>query len=276
LGDGLKLLAALLIATAGCSHSNNASGAGALDQQPERPIARERAASESPESHAAPSAEPAVNQASGAVAGGARAGTAPDADGPELSVGGHRVQLRVRDASCLLVSATQRGAPQAIDLELGPPCYILPWNHTRSRGTDPKASSDAVAVGDKGDPMAYRYPSADNAIAIAVIGDPVPDDLWRNLPDTAEQLQARKQTSHCASRLQGVVLTAGGARLSKSWISKRGGAEPRLLCTEAGIDEKDYWLLVHDAKMDGETMDGETGGSDLPPLPERKRKKPLR
>jgi hypothetical protein len=251
----LKVCAALSIAIAACSGSSSSGASGATGKQAEHPVARESAAAEV---QPAPPAERDAVQP-------------PDADGAELGVGDHRVQLQVRAGGCRLASTTAGAAPQEIDLELRPPCFILPWNRHPARGGDSKASSDAVAVGEQGDPMAYRYPSAGNATAIAVIGDPVPDELWRNLPDTPEQLRARKQTTHCASRLQGVVLTVEGARLSKSWISKRGGAEPRLLCTEGGLDEKDFWLLAHDAKADAEPS-----GDDLPPLPERKRKKPIR
>jgi hypothetical protein len=151
------------------------------------------------------------------------------------SVAGHTLKLEANDVGCWIVDRVKAGDERKYKLDLQPPCYLLIW-----RGRPPGSAvknADGVAVGDVGQPMAWRYKSAHGAVALAVIGDaavpqPEPESLY----------QSRKRAGyHCAGSLQGVKLQGARVRLQK-----KAGEGLALYCDEIGIDEKDFWLIAHD------------------------------
>jgi hypothetical protein len=83
--------------------------------------------------------------------------------------------------------------------------------------------------------MAWLYSRATGVIVLAVIGDPVPDQLRAS---DLYQLRER-QGLHCTSSVQGILLSGSQTRLS----SKR--AHVGIVCAELGLEEKDFWMLAH-------------------------------
>jgi hypothetical protein len=83
--------------------------------------------------------------------------------------------------------------------------------------------------------MAWRYADAKGVVALAVIGDPVPETLRTS---SLYKLRERQGLS-CASSVQGVLLHVDRIQLSK----KREHAG--IFCAELGLDEKDFWMLAH-------------------------------
>ena len=84
--------------------------------------------------------------------------------------------------------------------------------------------------------MAWRYQSAQNATVVAIIGDAISEQQRAN-PIVGKRLAAGLR---CAPSIQGVLLTPTAASLSKK--QDRVG----VLCVEAGVDEKTFWMLAHD------------------------------
>jgi hypothetical protein len=153
----------------------------------------------------------------------------------EYIVRGHGVRLVVTDEACVVNHRVDDAELSKVTLNLRPPCHLLTWRRpppTTSRVARP---SDGLPVGRIGDPMAWLYPSAKGVVALAVIGDPVPEELRAS---NLYQLRER-QGLHCASSVQGILLDLNQIRLSK----KR--ADVGVFCAELGLEEKDFWILAH-------------------------------
>lgn len=120
------------------------------------------------------------------------------------------------------------------NLNLLAPCYLLLWQIEPARK---RPGNAAVPVGKIGAPLAWRYASAKNALTLAVIGDPVGD----NLRQSALYRLRQAQNMHCAGSVQGILIRANQVNVSQV----RG--QVGVLCLETGMDEKDFWLLAHAA-----------------------------
>lgn len=158
----------------------------------------------------------------------------------EHTVDGHRIRLVQEGTTCSLVVAPSRaaesrdGGEQRVPLALTPPCHLLLWAAPPPARAG--APSDGVAIGNMGQPMAWRYPGVRGATIVAVIGDPISEER------RADPI-VRKRLDHglrCAPAIQAVLLTANGAKATK----KR--ADFGLTCVEGGVDEKVFWILAHD------------------------------
>jgi hypothetical protein len=154
----------------------------------------------------------------------------------EYTVQGHALRLVSEKGKCA-VEHHRVGQTQTtkLELDLGPPCHMLTWRSlppTRSRTT---GVSDGVPVGTRGDAMAWRYASADGVVTLAIIGDPVPQELRSG---SLYRLRERQGMS-CASSVQALLLHPGEVRLS----TKREHAG--VFCAELGLEEKDFWRLAH-------------------------------
>lgn len=150
---------------------------------------------------------------------------------------GQRLRLVSQGDSCVVLAwpaDAPAAAPRTLPLTLTPPCHFLVW-----RATPPAtagAPSDGVSVGEAGALAAWRYKSAKNATVVAVIGDPISAEQ-RADPIVKKRLAAGLR---CAPSLQGLLITPSAVAVSK----KR--EHPGLLCVEAGIDERIFWMLAHD------------------------------
>jgi hypothetical protein len=154
----------------------------------------------------------------------------------KYTVGRHQISLLVEADACLLAHGIDGKNIETFKLDLRPPCYLLTWQRPPPQLGDRKGPSDGVPVGEIGDPVAWRYRSAQGAIALAVIGDPVPDDMRLSKAYKFRQEQGYR----CASSMQGVLLQGDKARLSK----KRENVA--IFCVESGAEEKDFWMLSHE------------------------------
>ena len=151
-------------------------------------------------------------------------------------VAGHAVRLISNEGQpCQLQHklVASQATPGIQDLMLRSPCYLLIWQ------TEPPAKktghATGIPVGNLGSPIAWRYASAKNAVVLAVIGDPIPDSL---LQSQLYRLR-EEQNMHCAGSVQGILIRAD--KISFSPVRRQVGVQ----CVEAGIDEKDFWLLAH-------------------------------
>jgi hypothetical protein len=194
------------------------------------PAAREARAQPSPTEARGP-AQPQTNAP-------AQADVAPAAahanESRDYSLEGRHIRLETGGAHCRIIDRTDAADAQALTLELAPPCHVLLWAELRP-APGHVAESGGVAVGNAGEPVAWRYPSAGNATVIAVIGDPVPE-----LRDSSSYRERTQHGYHCAGSMQGVLLRADGASVG------RKHADVGVLCAEVSLDEKDYWILAHD------------------------------
>jgi hypothetical protein len=150
-------------------------------------------------------------------------------------IAGHTLRLETNDQGCWLIDRVKPDDEKRFKLDLQPPCYLLMWLK-RPPGSGLK-NADGVAVGDVGQPMAWRYRSAGGATALAVIGDPaVPQ------PEPDSLYQSRKRAGlHCTGSLQGIKLRGPRVRLQQ-----KSGEGLGLYCQELGIEEKGFWLIAHD------------------------------
>ena len=83
--------------------------------------------------------------------------------------------------------------------------------------------------------MAWRYPGKPGVVVLAVIGDPLPENLRASsLARLREQ-----QGMRCGASVQGILLRGETVELSK----KR--EHVGVLCAELGLSKKDFWLLAH-------------------------------
>ncbi|HEY0705803.1 MAG TPA: hypothetical protein VGG33_03355 [Polyangia bacterium] len=160
------------------------------------------------------------------------------APGERHVVAGHALALAAEGEACVLLHRPAGAPADAPEdrhrLALAPPCHFLVWQtQPPARAGSP---SDGVSLGTVGAPMAWRYKSAKDLIALAVIGDALTDQ------QKSEAILARRLAAglRCAPSLQGILLTATQARLTK----KRDHTQVH--CVEAGTDEKTFWLLAHE------------------------------
>jgi hypothetical protein len=152
---------------------------------------------------------------------------------PEYAIAGHRLRLVITGETCAIEHRTEDSAPTLMLLNLRAPCYLPTWRQAPPERAG-RAGFDGAPVGAAGDPMAWRYADR-RAVVIAVIGDPVPDDLRSG---RLYRLRAR-QGLHCGASVQAVLVQTGDVQPSK----KR--EQIGVLCNELGLGEKDFWLLAH-------------------------------
>jgi len=152
---------------------------------------------------------------------------------PEYMVAGHILRLLTPEGACI-IELDKPGTSQRSELrlDLRPPCYLLTWRHEPADTGLAAAEMEGTAVGQLGDPMAWRYPQA---LVVAVIGDPVPESLR----SSASYKLRHDQGLHCASSIRGVLIGEEGV-----WLSKKR-EHVGIFCAELGLDEKEFWLLAH-------------------------------
>jgi hypothetical protein len=151
----------------------------------------------------------------------------------EYAIAGHRLRLVTAGESCAIEHRSEDREPARMLLNLRAPCYLLTWLQAPPERAG-RAKSDGAPIGVAGDPMAWGYPDRETVV-IAIIGDPIPDDLRVS---SLYRLRVR-QGLHCAASVQAVLVHAGDVQLSK----KRENIG--VLCNELGLGEKDFWLLAH-------------------------------
>jgi hypothetical protein len=161
------------------------------------------------------------------------ASAANTASPAEHLVEGHRLRLVVEGDVCAVERAPGNGAAVRLKLDLRPPCHLLTWRQPPARTTD--QTSDGVPLGSVGAPVAWRYPGKAGVVVLAVIGDPLPDNLRASSLFRLREQQGMR----CSASIQGVLLRSGTVELSK----KR--EHVGVLCAELGLNEKDFWLLAH-------------------------------
>jgi hypothetical protein len=151
----------------------------------------------------------------------------------EYLVAGHRLRLVVEGDVCVVEGERGTGAAIQLKLDLRPPCHLLTWRQPPARPAD--QTSDGVPLGSVGAPTAWRYPGKAGVVVLAVIGDPLPENLRASsLARLREQ-----QGMRCTASVQGILLRSETVELSK----KR--EHIGVLCAELGLNEKDFWLLAH-------------------------------
>ena len=159
------------------------------------------------------------------------------APAPEYTTAGHALRLVTTDGTCVVEHRGSGGEPGRITLDLRPPCYLLTWQRPppSAEAHSAEGSSGGIPVGDVGEPMAWRYADMKGVTTLAVIGDPMPDNLRAsNLYQLREQ-----QGLHCGASMQAILLRTDSARASR----KRENVG--VFCAELGLDEKDFWMLAH-------------------------------
>jgi hypothetical protein len=160
----------------------------------------------------------------------------PTLSTPEYSVAGHQIRLLVEEGGCWLTYRSAGKGLERLKFNLHPPCYLLTWQRPPPQRADAEGVSDGLPLGNIGDPIAWRYRSAKGVIAIAVIGDPIPDDIR-----SSSLYKSRQQQGYlCASSMQGILFLGSKVQLSK----KR--EDVGLLCVESEVQEKDFWMLAHE------------------------------
>jgi len=145
-----------------------------------------------------------------------------------------RLDLAVSGNRCSLTFVG--GSVHTVSLDLTPPCYLLIWNQPPPRLANGRAESGGQPVGSQGDAMAWKYSTAGDAKVIAVIGDSVADSLRRGALFKTRQAQNYR----CAGSLQGVKIGSGAP------VTTPKRHQTGVFCVEAGLDEKDFWMLAHD------------------------------
>lgn len=160
----------------------------------------------------------------------------PTLSTPEYSVAGHQIRLLVEEGGCWLTHRAAGKGLERLRFNLHPPCYLLTWQRPPPQRADAEGVSDGLPLGNIGDPIAWRYRSAKGVIAVAVIGDPIPDDIR-----SSSLYKSRQQQGYlCASSMQGILFLGNKVRLSK----KRENVG--LFCVESGVEEKDFWMFAHE------------------------------
>ncbi len=149
---------------------------------------------------------------------------------------GHVLRLLNGGEQCVLERRLQADQTQVQKqtLELRPPCHFMRWSNSPPTMQKKRPSSAGVAVGSKGDPRAWRYPSANNVIVIAVLGDPQNTD--------PVFLQHAAHSAQCGTSVQAILLAPTEFGLGP--LEKNG----RVQCAEYGMDEKRFWLWAHPVK----------------------------
>jgi hypothetical protein len=155
---------------------------------------------------------------------------------PEYNVAGHRIRLLVEEGGCWLTHRAEGKGLKRFKFDLNPPCYFLTWQRSPPQRTGAEGVSDGLPLGNIGDPIAWRYRSAKGVIAVAVIGDLIPDDIRSSSLYKSRQQQGYR----CASRKQGILFLG-----NRAWLSKKSESAG-LFCVESGVEEKDFWMLAHE------------------------------
>jgi hypothetical protein len=138
-------------------------------------------------------------------------------------------------ATCELDYGSDSGARRVLALDLTPPCYLLLWQSSTLR----KANAERAPVGNDGDPMAWRYKDkSGDTLAIAVIGDPVPEMLRSGVHFG----RAERERYHCAGSAQGVLFRKDVVKT----VTKRN--QVGVFCVEVPIDEASFWLTAHEPR----------------------------
>lgn len=138
---------------------------------------------------------------------------------------GERLGIGSEGERCFLERENVR-----VSLDLRPPCHFLLW--LQEPPLAPGGPSDGRPVGKKGDIRAWRYGADDPVLVLAVVGDPVPERLWR------AREAWRDAGFRCGARVQPVLIRGG--ELTPSAARPEG-----LACVESGLDEKMFWVFAH-------------------------------
>jgi hypothetical protein len=220
------------------------SAATAECRRPERLAAPTTAGSARDADRAALAAPSGEVRERGDGSGDARADAAQAAAAPVVfTVADRRVRLADDGVVCRIFHRAEKGDPeQELPLELAPPCHLVVWRvpPPARPSTDERAAAGAAPVGGVGEPMAWRYRTAGNAVVLAVIGDPIRQDQRH---DELYLLRTR-QGMHCSASVQGVLLGGGAAQVGVKLGKKR--SHIGILCAELGLEQKDFWILAHD------------------------------
>lgn len=218
------LAALLALALAGCGDTSSRSDAReATGSKP--------AASVLPTAIPTPTPTPNATPAASASA-------APVAITATVSVAGRTLSLSELGGRCALTVGAAAAGSEAtrMALDLAAPCTVLTWRSAPA--TASAAPSDGKPVGDVGDAMAWRYPSAKGVTVVVVIGDSIPA-AWREnryYPDH------EKRGYRCASSAQAALLPPeANAPITLSRKQNEAG----VFCAEIGMDEKNFWLFAH-------------------------------
>jgi hypothetical protein len=154
---------------------------------------------------------------------------------PEYTVKGHVLRLVVTGETCVVEHRSSGTGIGKLTLDLRPPCHLLTWRQLPPTTSQAAGVSDGLPIGTIGDPMAWQYASAEGVVALAVIGDPVPEKLRES---SLYRLREQQGLS-CASSVQAILLHVNQIQLSK----KR--EHVGVFCAELGLEEKDFWILAH-------------------------------
>jgi hypothetical protein len=146
-----------------------------------------------------------------------------------------RIRLVDDGTTCKLDYGSDAAERRGLALDIAPPCYLLLW-----QGSLPRiANAERAPVGGEGDPMAWRYrDKGGDTLALAVIGDPIPEMLR-----SGDRFQtAQRQGYHCAGSAQGVLLRKDAVKT----VTKRN--QVGVFCVEIPIEEASFWLTAHEPR----------------------------
>ena len=148
---------------------------------------------------------------------------------PPVVVNGRQLQLLEEGDFCVVETmplGTKLPASRMVT-SLAPPCFWARW-----RGEPPPADAQGKPIGHDGEVAAWVFVDDDARTVIAVIGD-------RVAPEKDERLRANLAAGiHCGASAQGISLSDTHATLEQ----KRSEG---FMCAEGGIEQRDFWLLVH-------------------------------
>ena len=124
-------------------------------------------------------------------------------------------------------------------LDLTAPCYFILWQTPPPISTSAAtAVSDGVAVGAKGELMAWRYPSAHEHTVVVVIGDRMTAPTQ---PDPFDGT-AGSPGARCANSMQALLIPRESDAPVK--LSAKV-ADMGHICAESGMGEKTFWRFAH-------------------------------
>ncbi|MDB4990781.1 MAG: hypothetical protein JWN04_5959 [Myxococcaceae bacterium] len=150
---------------------------------------------------------------------------------PEYNVAGHRIRLLVENGACAVAHRAGTEVPTKITLDLSPPCYLLLWQRK-----PPTRVASATPVGSVGQPMAWRFADEQGIVAVGIIGD-----VFTQAMRSSSLFRLREQQGlTCAPSTQALLMGERELR------SSRKRDHIGVLCSELGIEEKDFWRYVHD------------------------------
>jgi hypothetical protein len=145
------------------------------------------------------------------------------------------MRLVITGEACTIEHRADGSEIGTLTLDLRPPCYLLTWRQNPPTTRQEAGGSDGLPIGTIGDPMAWQYASAGGVVALAIIGDPFPE----NLRQSSLYRLREQQGLTCASSIQAILLLGNRIRLSK----KRENVA--VFCAELGLEEQDFWMLSH-------------------------------